>query len=76
MSTTTNKIKIDHSQLFNTFSWWMCGGSYPVPVPIIDGEWNAARDVPMAQIITKTHLSVFDLHEGRHVGQKNTSNGA
>lgn len=53
--------------------WWTEGGSYPVPVPIIDGERNAARDVPVAQIITKAHLSVFDLQEGGHVGSEKHS---
>lgn len=49
------------------------GGSYPVPVAIIDGEGNAAGYVPVAQIVTKTHLSIFDLQEGRHAwGRKNT----
>lgn len=53
--------------------WWTEGGSYPVPVAIVDGEGNAARDVTVAQIITQTHLSVFDLQEGRHV-RSDTSN--
>lgn len=35
--------------------------SYLVPVSIIDGVRHAARNVSMAQIITQTRLSIFDL---------------
>lgn len=56
----------DHS--LSKVNRWTEGGSYPVPVPIIDREGNAARDVPVAQVITETHLPVSDLQDGRHTG--------
>lgn len=42
--------------------------SYLVPVPIIDGEGNAARCVSMTKIITQTNLPILDLHEERNRG--------
>lgn len=36
-----------------------------MPVPIIDGEGDAPRNVSMTKIITQTNLSVLDLQEER-----------
>ena len=36
-----------------------------VPVPVIDGDGTAAGDVPVAEIVTQTHLSILDLQDDR-----------
>lgn len=37
--------------------------TYLVPVAIVNGVRDAAGDVSMTQIITKAHLSIFDLQD-------------
>lgn len=43
-----------------------------MPVSVVDGERNAARDVSMTEVVTQTHLSLLDLQDDREEGVINT----